>query len=190
MRLGTLLAAVVVLASCFNAAPAHAISYRPPVRPSLPTAAVTHGTVAEITVACGSEDALGCSDGEHVWLGPDAGRWTRAHEFGHVADAQAMSDQERAAFLKLMPLVGHIEPDAGWWGYDEDGAYFYGAAEVFADAYASCRLERLPQPRPNRQGVIVGTWEGSYGYDPDTNGRQRRICARIARWVKSPRLAS
>ena len=185
MRYAAYAVAAIVTASCCVVPSAQATSYRPPVRPPLPPSIPAFGV--DDGSVCG-EDANGCYDAttNRVLLVHPT-RWTRQHELGHIADAQAMSDEERSSFLKLMPLVGHIEPDAGWEGYDEDDAYFYGAAEVFADAYASCRLRRLPRPRPDRHGVIVGSWEGSYGYDPDTNARQRRICARISRWIKSPR---
>lgn len=185
----TLPALVALLALGFlglgATAQAH-VSYKRPVRPPLPPAAPSYGT--DDGSICG-QDTNGCYDATSnrvLFVHPN--RWTRQHELGHVADAQAMSDAERSEFLRLVVGgLGHIEADAGWWGYDDQDAYIFGAAEVFADAYASCRLGRLPQPRPNAHGIIVGSWPGSYGYDPDTNARQRRICARIARWVKSPR---
>lgn len=211
-RLVPLLAAVVacllaaVVACLLAAAPAAATTmarvshgyaqkpttrpYQLPIRPQAPAVAFAAATAED----CGGEVASGlavaCYDPQTntVYLGSEAGEWTRQHEMGHAADALYLSDEERSSFLKLMPVIGDIEPDAGWWGYDEptpDGPdlMIFGGAEIFADAYASCRLRLLPQPRPNRHGVIVGSWPSNYGYHPDTNNRQRRVCARIARWV-------
>lgn len=152
------------------------ISYTPPVQPPAPVVPIVRDA------SCG--DALGCFDGTTIHLSADARRWTLEHERGHVMDAERLTDAQRAAFSSLPWVRRSVEPDAGWYGYDESGAYFYGYAEVFADAYATCRLRRLPQPRP-RHGVIVGKGDrmGTYGYDPGTNNRQRRTCRRIARWL-------
>ena len=163
-----------------------------PAKPALPDAPVLWLSSAETKRKCG-DGANGCSDGVRVYVNTrgEYPRWTLAHELGHVADAKSMSDAERSSFSQL-PWVRHsVAPDAGWWGYDEpDGHghsdYFYGYAEVFADAFASCRFGELPEIKPSEYGTVSESF-GGYGYDPGTNNRARRACARIARWVSTPR---
>lgn len=161
--------------------------YRLPERP--PSPPVAPSVRYDVAAYCDAVDALACYDvGTNTIATKRRSGWSWRHELGHAAAAQTLDDAERAEFTRLvyaLPLA-EIEPDAGWWGYLDDGAYFFGAQEVFADAYASCWFRKLPSPRPDRHGVIVGSWPGSYGYDPNTNARQRRVCARLARWLRTP----
>lgn len=155
---------------------------RPPLPPAVPTV-----SAGDVTV-CGW-GASACYDSAFnvIYVVDYLTRFSRAHETGHAADHQTMSDAERASFMNsVVPKVAELEPDAGWWGYDEDGAYFYGGAEIFADAYATCRLRLLPGGVRKANGALVGSWSTGYGYNPETNARQRRVCARISRWVRTP----
>lgn len=160
--------------------------YRLPERPPPPLIApsVRH----DVAAFCGPGAAACYDPVTNTIAAKRRGGWSWRHELGHAAAAQMLDGAEVAEFTRLvyaLPLAT-IEPDAGWSGYDEDGAYMFGAQEVFADAYASCWFRLLPRPRPNRHGVVVGSWPGSYNYDPETNARQRRVCARIARWLRTP----
>ena len=121
-----------------------------------------------------------CADQENavIWLAPDADRFDRWHELGHLFDAQLLTDADRAWFT---PLLG-FEPGMPWFGdYDafverhDLSATLPG--EQFADAYAACAIGLKPQGE-RRGGLLVGKWTTAYGYQP-TARQHRLICAQI-----------
>jgi hypothetical protein len=75
----------------------------------------------------------------------DGYRFTRAHELGHAFDATMMDAGERERFVRL---TGMFADDEMWNGtyVDEQGRLLdtgNSPAEVFADAYASCRIGQI-----------------------------------------------
>jgi hypothetical protein len=180
----TLLILALAAAFFLLGASAHATSFATPERPPVVSVPIIHDA-ALTRQACDTTEAAGCFDGSTVYLATRS-RWTREHELAHATAALRMSDAEQSEWTReVRHGLGEIEADAGWNGYDCDGAYCFGSAEVFADAAASCRLGLLPAPRPHH-GRVVGRWPGGYGYSPDSNAEQRRVCARISRWLRSP----
>jgi hypothetical protein len=168
-------AVVLTLAASANAA-AHV---QLPVRPPLPTPMpqIIRGAcpglpdAAGCNVPIGDEDATGrvYATGAVFTTGY---RFTTMHELGHAFDATRMDDGERARFGTL---VDH--PDEFWSSTytDEQGRLIQSPdslAEIFADAYANCRLRRVVAP-----GHL---WEAGYGYFP-TARQHRQVCKLIAR---------
>jgi hypothetical protein len=151
-------AVVLTLAASANAA-AHV---QLPVRPPLPTPMpqIIRGAcpglpdAAGCNVPIGDEDATGrvYATGAVFTTGY---RFTTMHELGHAFDATRMDDGERYT--------------------DEQGRLIQSPdslAEIFADAYANCRLRRVVAP-----GHL---WEAGYGYFP-TARQHRQVCKLIAR---------
>jgi hypothetical protein len=90
-----------------------------------------------------------------IWLPADSDRFTLAHELGHMFDAQFLDDRERKWLRRLMHAPG------GDWGRE------WGAAEWFADYYATCAIRPRPHefttgyisfPIPNLQRVCNAIW--------------------------------
>jgi hypothetical protein len=99
-------------------------------------------------------------------------RFTTAHELGHAYDAAMMDDMERHAFSHIL---GRLDEYWSSTYTDEDGRvlqYPDSLAEVFADAYANCRLGHVVAPGH--------AWEAGYNYYP-TARENRRICGLITR---------
>lgn len=82
----------------------------------------------------GPVSVFGKTDGNTIWLTPNAPPGIYEHELGHVYDIRAMSEEKRAAFLKI---IG--KPELPW---TADESRIPGASmnelgsEWFADAYA------------------------------------------------------
>lgn len=113
-----------------------------------------------------------CADQEtaEIWLAPDASRFERWHELGHLFDAQVLDERARSWFT---PLLG-FPADAPW--FEDYGNEFARAmpGERFADAYAACALDLRPGGRL-RGRLRVADWETAYGYQPTTRAHHR-IC--------------
>jgi len=122
-----------------------------------------------------------CSSTDTVYL-TTRDRYTRQHELGHLAAWQLLDDAEQNA---MEPLLGVSKPTLWNNGTGEDCYGRKCPSELFADAYASCRLGMLPEGR-RRDGVIVGSWETAYGYWPETNASQRRTCRAMRRYLATP----
>lgn len=150
-----------------------------PVKPPLPPKPVPIHYVGDegIIKYCGAGVALiaGCYDGTSIWVVKHADSFTVAHEIGHAYDDQVMSWPERYEFARLIgrPLTHALD----WWVYKPK----FFQAELFADAYATCRLQMLPNSYSTNK-VSYGGWITSYGYYPYSNDFQRRICRAIKRW--------
>lgn len=99
-------------------------------------------------------------------------RFAREHEFGHIFDAQALTAADRSRFIGLLRL-----PVATPWnsGTAEDCALRACPSELFADAYATCRLGM----RPERHKDGSSGWVIAYGYHPKPK-QHRRICSTMA----------
>lgn len=162
-----------ILATILLAASAHAS--RMPAPPSI--------TIHENT-PCPEylPDEYSCTDQDtgEIWLLPDAGRFDRQHEIGHLFDAQILTDQDRAWFTRTLGF----KTGTPWFG--DYGAFVETASlagtlpgEQFADAYAACALGKTPAGHRKRNGMIVSDWIDAYGYHP-TVRQHRRICNVIA----------
>ena len=122
-----------------------------------------------------------CADQENavIWLAPDADRFTRWHELGHLFDAQLLTDADRAWFTARLGFAAGTP----WIGDDDAWAEYGGMvvpAEHFADAYAMCALGLSPGGRRGRDGRIEVGWIDTYGYMPSVR-QHRRICDAITR---------
>ncbi|HTE62136.1 MAG TPA: hypothetical protein VK631_17420 [Solirubrobacteraceae bacterium] len=121
-----------------------------------------------------------CADQENavIWLAPDADRFARWHELGHLFDAQLLTDADRAWFTALLDF----EASTPWTGHYDAWVEYGGAvvpAEHFADAYAMCALGLSPAGRQRRDGSIEVGWTDAYGYNPSVR-QHRAICAQIS----------
>jgi hypothetical protein len=104
----------------------------------------------------------------------DGYRFTTAHELGHAFDATMMDAGERERFVRLTGMFADDEYWASTYIDDEGRLLDVGEspAEVFADAYASCRI-----------GQIIASgheWTTSTGYQP-TAHVEREVCGMIMR---------
>lgn len=181
--------ALACLCLALTSSPAEAAPHRSLfARPARPGRPPTMPRVLPLDRSVCGDEAVGCYNAEeNVMWGSQRG-FAYEHELGHAVAFQTLSDAEISSWMNsIAPIAASIEPDAGWMGYDDGGAYIFGGVEVFADAYASCRLGLLPVKKVLADGSLIERWDSGYGYDPGSNSRQRRICARIARWVRSPR---
>jgi hypothetical protein len=116
-----------------------------------------------------------CADVDtgEAWIEPGAGRFTYWHEIGHHFDHQLLTAEQRSWFI---PRLG-FDPAEPW---DQGtGPGTRGPSEVFADAYATCRMraERKPKRKP-------GAWATSrsdiaYGWNAGPR-RTMRVCTAIA----------
>jgi hypothetical protein len=103
-----------------------------------------------------------------LWLEDSEDRVSYWHGMGHAFDTQRLDDGERHRFSCLPAARPAIEtdPDACGARWDEQ------AIEIFADAYANCRLRfRFGSVR-----FLYGN-----GYEPSTARRHRNACRFIAR---------
>jgi hypothetical protein len=104
----------------------------------------------------------------------DGYRFTTAHELGHAFDATMMDAGERQRFIHLTRM---FPGDVAWNStyVDEEGRLLdtgNSPAEVFADAYASCRIGQI---------IAEGhEWTTSTGYMP-TAHIERMVCRMIVR---------
>lgn len=104
-----------------------------------------------------------CASSSTIYVDGSSDRFIRAHEIGHLFDAQLLTDSDRAWFMRAMHLPGPWVQGSGW----PDGAA--SPSEWFADYYAACDTGI----NPNRE------WVASYA--PQLNyGRLARLCWAIA----------
>lgn len=177
-----------MLAGALAATPAAAGVPRP-VRPPLPSPLPPIERMADDDPLAG--DAAGYWDGQVVRIADLHWRFGLAHELGHVFDERSLDAGERQRFATLQAQTydehGRADgtdgsEDLPWLTLAEnpDGTVTssYGdLGEVFADAYANCRLGRV---------VASGhLWETGYGYDPAPQ-QHRAICKLIARAAGTP----
>lgn len=121
--------------------------------------------------ACpGDPKADGCAytDLGVIYVGARPNRHTLEHERAHLYDAQVLDDTERAAIMRAMG----VKPP--WYVATGDPCFWQPCpSEMFAEAYATCRM-RLKSYR-------VWNWiDTSYGWYPGPV-RQRRTCAAITK---------
>jgi hypothetical protein len=119
------------------------------------------GVTVTVAPCPGYPDALGCAVAATatVYVRSAKDRETRAHELGHLWDAQVLTDDDRAWFSKRLG-----RPRLPWTrspGQTSNG-------ELFAEAYARCAV-----PLKRGRGE-----ESVYGYNLDGQ-RHRQICAAI-----------
>lgn len=100
-------------------------------------------------------------------------RFTTAHELGHAFDETLMDAAERERFSEMVWREDEVWSDT----YTTDAGALVQSpdslAEVFADAYANCRLNHVVGP-----GHL---WEAGYDYYP-TPRQHRRVCRAMVRW--------
>jgi hypothetical protein len=102
-------------------------------------------------------------------------RHVREHELGHAFDQVMLDDYEREWFRDLMGLKTRpwwILLGAEWASLVPHGYSHASPGEIFADAYAYCRLRTVFTWRSAKgtHSLDVGS-----GYDP-TNFQHRRVC--------------
>lgn len=118
-----------------------------------------------------------------IWVAPGEGRYSLAHETGHVWFYTIPTDEQRAWFIQQLRL-----PMTEGGGQLIDGAWYRGTGlhghyspdERAADAYAMCDLGRSPLGKRHRDGSIRLKWESAYEYQP-TWRQHARICTAI--WI-------
>lgn len=149
-------------------------------------AAIAERGDSAVVVPC---DVAGYFDGSTIWLADPSYRFGRQHELGHVFDEQFMDAGERQRFAELQSelwdvvrgrdiRVGSNDSDQDPWftvGENPDGSITSGygdLGELFADAYAACRLGLVRAPNH--------MWETGYGYEPGLS-QHRRICKMISK---------
>lgn len=155
--------AFCALAFCAPAASASDVTVADASRIPTPHALV-------ITAACpdmdGQATAGACSfpDGR-VYLPAGTDQFARQHELGHIFDAQYLDAGERNRATRLLgfPAGTPWRNGTGLGGFDSPH-------ELFADAYAACRLGLDP----------MSEWETSYDYAP-TRRELRAMCGFIRR---------
>lgn len=192
MRAHHRIAAIVGAVLAMSAAPAlaaHAAASqrRAPksytvTRPALPNPMpqVIHGACPGM-----GDDAAGCfvAAGEADYTGrpwptgavfTDGDKFTKEHELGHAFDATMMDAGERERFVRLTGMFADDELWVSIYVDENDRVIDTGnsPAEIFADAYASCRIGQIIAPRYE--------WTTSTGYMP-TARTEREICGMIAR---------
>lgn len=132
----------------------------------IPAVAVTihHGTCPD------DAQSTGCyyASSNEIWVEDPGDQVTYWHEMGHAFDAQRLDDGERHRFSCLPAARPDIlsDPDPCGARWDES------VIEIFADAYANCRL----QFRFRSDEFMFGN-----GYEPSTLRRHRNACRFIAR---------
>lgn len=84
------------------------------------------------------------------WQGHALGRFARAHETGHIFDAQALADGDRRYFQKLM------HAPAGAWDQGTGVTGFRSPKEWFADYYAASAIDF--QPRTKTGGSDIASY--------------------------------
>lgn len=162
------------------------------VRIDVPLPPVRHvHRTRRIGQVCGP-DAQACTHGTTVFAAVHAGRFAVAHDLGHLFDREILARQPDTRTV-LMRDLG-LRPGA--WTSDRtvtdrttgqpivqertgtDCTPQDCPNEVFADAYASCRLHMLPI-HYDQQGRRVFGWTTAYGWLPRTNRVELRVCQAI-----------
>lgn len=153
-----LVATVLLGALGLSAAPARADDAAIASRSGIPSprATIIHAPCPDVGGSCAYADG-------RVYLARGASRFARQHELGHVFDTQFLDEGERNKLQRLLGL-----PRGPW--FDGTGEGSASPSEMFADAYAACRLQLDP----------MGLWQVSYGYLP-TRRQHRLVCATIVR---------
>lgn len=143
-----------------------------------PASGAMHGIPGplQITIVRGpcpdEPQALGCAHAADATVYVDTrDRFIVQHEIGHLFDAQRLDDRERGALAHLLHARAPWNaPSLDGFGDDSPAP----ARELFADAYAACRLGLDPER---------GEWSTSYDWYPRTSGQQRHVCAVITRFA-------
>jgi hypothetical protein len=141
-----------------------------------PLPAIVHGHCPGISE---NDMTEGCYDDTANTLYVDRGvdRFGINHELGHAYDEDYMDATERQRFATLVGAprdawnATTVTPD-GYLVQSDDAV-----SELFADAYAACRLRMLP--------MIGHDWVLVYGYMPRAP-RHVKICGLIARAALTP----
>lgn len=150
MHRSLLLALAIALSSATSA------QARPLDRPPLPSPMplIVAGT-------CPADpDAGGCYySATHTLYHRGGNRFALAHELGHAFDTVELDERERTRFAGLMGQGGATQ----WLSTSEHARD--SLSEIFADAYATCRLGM----------TATGRWTTSTTYSPSPE-QQRRVC--------------
>jgi hypothetical protein len=175
---GTTIAIALLLAS-----PAAARSRRvavPPLPNPMPmivkAACPGFPDATECVFQPGTADQLG-ADYPRGAVFTEGYRFATDHGLGHIYDATRMDDSERHAFAHILERPGELWSSTYT---DDDGRLVQwpgSLAEVFADAYANCRLRHVVAPGH--------AWEAGYDYYP-TPRENRRVCGLIKRAGTDP----
>lgn len=149
------------------ALPATSVAVDQPPLP--PQATVTYSS-------CPDGLAGACSDvaAATIYLDGDYSRFALEHERGHLFDAQLLDVGERNAIMRVMGLIGPWEQGTALSCRERRCP-----SEIFADAYATCRMGWTAKPTRFRGGYRL-VWTVGYGWQPGPK-RQRRTCAIITR---------
>lgn len=100
-----------------------------------------------------------------IYLPHGSGRFAREHELGHQFDTQYLQPGERNKATRLLGFAMGTP-----WRNGTGTGGFDSPHELFADAFAACRLQLDPG----------SDWETSYDYAP-TRREFRAVCAFIRR---------
>lgn len=158
--------------------------------PTPPRAHVVWGYSNEIMDACSGYPACTDPDAHVIYAPIGLDRFSLAHEKGHLFDAEVLTDHDRAVLMARMGLRPGpwttskviTDPTTGLSVLEERGGYNCTPQkcpnELFADAYASCRLHMMPVRRDHR-GRLVYSWQSAYGWTPKTNATERGVCRTI-----------
>jgi hypothetical protein len=153
-----------------------------PLPPTMPTI---------VAQDCPGTSHAGCADLDHMiaYVTAARPRFAVNHEIGHFADAETMDPGEQNRWMTLVHA-----PQRAWWASSAlpDGTTVISRGapgEQFADAYATCRLDMMPEGTRRRDGTVTGSWASSTTYTPRTNANQRRNCAFIRRAMSTPLVA-
>jgi hypothetical protein len=124
----------------------------------------------------------GCYTGGVIYVDPSLPDQTFAlwHERGHVLDEQQINAGERNRFRHLVMQAQSTTvafASESWLIRQAGEAPKSSPGELFADAYATCSLQQLPNS---------GDFAVAYGYMPSTNESAQAICSFIDRATVSP----
>jgi hypothetical protein len=117
----------------------------------------------------GYPEAVGCLDGDTIYVLERGDRYTLNHELGHVFDRDKLTDRDRRWFTRRLGYR-KMRP---WWG--EQGKA--SPAERFADAYATCK-EDGPQVA-RRHFTLTGYGYRMDGYSRRSIRHHRDVCNAI-----------
>ena len=158
------------------AASAEARVDRPPLPTPLPEIIDAHCPGLTEAGGCyfspGNGDASGRVYARGAVFSRGRDRFSTLHEMGHAFDATMMDAGERNRFAWL------LSRDLEVWTYsytDDDGRLIQAGnslAEVFADAYANCRM--------GHERGSGEEWEAGYDYYPEAS-THRQVCRLITR---------
>ena len=102
--------------------------------PAPPRVRFVHGTMPGDTEAAkGLGVAVTDAASDTIYYDQPLDRFSRAHEIGHLLDAEILTDADRRRFTRIMRVPG--APD--WWRGTGDDDGLLTPAEWFADYYAA-----------------------------------------------------